>query len=561
LQARPIKGLERLQDSERERVRLEEIAALAARAEPDGTVWSRYNLAEVLPEPTPMTWAIVRRFMSGRGGYGLMYCDLGFDPDPALDEEGIFDLICGRPYCNLSREPRMHYRRLPFQHPFAALKADPQKALYPRPVIDPARAGWRFWLFLPVSLPRVIVQLIRAGLRQRRLSETLAEYLRRELFPAFAEETRREAGRDLTALDAAALRERLHFWIQRTLYDFARDSLKPTALAAIAMGKLEQALARALGPERARAAVGELIVGVRPDPEADLSSAIRELGSGTLDRATFLRCFGHRGSQEMELSCPRWSEDPAALDRLINPSHEGPVVDRPAGSWERIAVEANLTYPQRTTLEAELRHLLTYLGLRETAKHYLMMGYALIRRYLIELDRRLGLQGGIFFLTLEELPRLIAGEDLSRLIAERRRGRELALSLEVPPVLFSDDLEAIGRPPAVAGADVLHGVAVSAGVAEGPALVLRRPGETRPAAEGFILVCPTTDPAWVPLFVHARGLVMETGGVLSHGAIMAREYGRPAVAGIPDVHRRLRTGQRLRVDGGSGTVTILSNDE
>src|SRR5205823_9487111 len=95
---------------ERERVRAQEVAALKALAEPGGTVWSRFNLAEVLPEPTPMTWAIVQQFMSGKGGFGQMYRDLGFDPDPALDTIGMFDLICGRPYCNLSREPRMQFR-------------------------------------------------------------------------------------------------------------------------------------------------------------------------------------------------------------------------------------------------------------------------------------------------------------------------------------------------------------------------------------------------------------------------------------------------------------------
>src|SRR5262249_45069153 len=75
-----------------EQIRQEEIASLRARAEPSGTVWSRFNLAEILPEPTPMTWAIVRRFMSGQGGFGRMYRDFGFDPDRSLDEDGIFDL-------------------------------------------------------------------------------------------------------------------------------------------------------------------------------------------------------------------------------------------------------------------------------------------------------------------------------------------------------------------------------------------------------------------------------------------------------------------------------------
>src|SRR4029077_18597129 len=116
LQARPITVAGA---AEREQVRREEVAALAGMARPEGTVWSRYNLAEVLPEPTPMTWAIVRRFLSGQGGFGLMYRDFGFRPDAALDENGVYDLVCGRPYCNLSREPRMQYRTLPFEHPFA----------------------------------------------------------------------------------------------------------------------------------------------------------------------------------------------------------------------------------------------------------------------------------------------------------------------------------------------------------------------------------------------------------------------------------------------------------
>src|SRR5207249_3557285 len=167
------------------------------------------------------------------------------------------------------------------------------------------------------------------------------------------------------------------------------------------------------------------------------------------------------------------------------------------------------------------------------------------------------LQGGVFFLTPEELPALLRGEDMTDRINQRRRRRTLLLSLEVPQVLFSDDLEAIGRPVHTEGADVLRGVALSAGVAEGPALVAEEPTADVPS-HPYVLVCPSTDPAWVPLFAHARALVMETGGVLSHGAIVAREFGLPAVAGLPDVQRRLRTGQRLRVDGGTGLVTVLS---
>jgi pyruvate,water dikinase len=570
LQARAIKGLEERRTNarsatgttERERIRQEEIATLAAKAEPGGTVWSRYNLAEILPVPTPMTWAVVRRFMSGRGGFGLMYRDLGFDPDPALDDEGIYDLVCGRPYCNLSREPRMQFRQVPFEHPFAALKAAPQKALYPQPVLNPGRGGWRFW----VLLPWLLVKLIRAAGRVQRLSQSFAQRLRSEVLPGFAAETEREATHGLDSLDTQALLQRLEQWIQRTLHDFARESLKPTALAAVAMANLERALQRPLGPDRSRAALGELVMGVRPDPEADLPGAVGELAAGRLDRETFLKRFGHRSSQEMELAHPRWAEEPAALDQLVNQTggqareakHEG---TEWTGVWKRIAEEAKLSDSQRAKLEGEIQTLHTYLGLRETGKHYLMKGYALIRRVLVELDRRYSLNGDIFYLTPDELPRLTAGEDFSAVIGERRRRRTAALELEVPQVLFSDDLAAIGRPAEVVGADTLQGVPLSAGVAEGPALVLSEPSAAATAGEPYILVCPSTDPAWVPLFVHAKGLVMETGGVLSHGAIVAREFGLPAVAGLSDVHRRLRTGQRLRVDGSSGLVTVLPGND
>jgi pyruvate,water dikinase len=321
--------------------------------------------------------------------------------------------------------------------------------------------------------------------------------------------------------------------------------------------------------------LGELTLGVRPDPEADLPGALRELAAEQIDRSEFLKRFGHRGNQEMELSQPRWHEKPESLNLFTDQAHRQQSVGLEASPLERIAVEAKLSDSQRNIFEQELQSLHTYLGLRETAKHYLMKGYALIRRILVELDSRYHLAGGIFYLLPDELPRLVAGDNLCQVIAERRRRQDLLLSLEVPQVLFSDDLEAIGRPQEQSSSfrppkseelgekgtesvEILQGVPLSAGAAEGPALVLTDPTAAHEMSEPYILICPSTDPAWVPLFVNARGLVMETGGVLSHGAIVAREFGLPAVAGLPDIHRRLRTGQRIRVDGASGKLMLLS---
>lgn len=551
-----------LANPEREKVRQEEIAALRQRAEPSGTVWSRFNLSEILPEPTPMTWSIVKRFMSGKGGFGLMYRDLGFDPDPSVDDEGIYDVVCGRTYCNLSREPRMQHRLVPFEHSFATLKAAPHKAIYPEPVINNARLGWKRLLLMPV----IFFKMMRWGLALQQQSAACADQLRQKVLPDFGRETEAEASQDLTKLDEKALLDRLERWIRRTLYDFARESLKPTALAGFCMGNIQRGLTDVLGPAKVKSAMGQLVMGVRPDPEADLPSAVADLAAGRLDRAEFLKKFGHRGPQEMELSRPRWGEDSSALEQLVGQGsfavgfggHVG-LGNRESTSFrQRVAAEVRQKLAQQPALEAEVARLHTYLALRETSKHYLMKGYALIRRILVELDRRHSLQGGVFYLTLDELPRLARGEDLSAIIAERKKRRELLLSLEAPQVLFSDDLEAIGREMKLAGGETLEGVPLSAGMAEAPALVLSEPGGAAIPEEPYILVAPTTDPAWLPLFVHARGLVMETGGVLSHGAIVAREFGLPAVAGLPDIHRRLKTGQRLRVDGGTGTLTLLS---
>ena len=103
---------------------------------------------------------------------------------------------------------------------------------------------------------------------------------------------------------------------------------------------------------------------------------------------------------------------------------------------------------------------------------------------------------------------------------------------------------------------LLTGSPVSAGVVEGTVRVVLNPHGAQ-LVPGEILVCPATDPAWTPLFLSAGGLVMEVGGMMTHGSVVAREYGIPAVVGVRDATTRLQTGQRVRVDGSSGVITII----
>jgi pyruvate,water dikinase len=109
----------------------------------------------------------------------------------------------------------------------------------------------------------------------------------------------------------------------------------------------------------------------------------------------------------------------------------------------------------------------------------------------------------------------------------------------------------------VTGGPVLHGFAVSPGRVTGPACVIVSPSDVGRMLPDAILVCPTTTPAWTPLFAQARGLVTDIGGVAAHGSIVAREYGIPAVMGTGDGTRRIVDGQQVTVDGDAGTVTLI----
>jgi pyruvate,water dikinase len=576
LQARAIKhkGAARIDPKKREAYRQAEIARLSKMAEPGGTVWSRFNLSEILPDATPMTWSIVRRWMSASGGFGQMYRDLGYSPDPALADECAFDLIAGRVYCNLSRDSRMQFGSMPYVHDFAKLKKDPARAIYPQPEFKPRRTSLGFWMKFPIlALQQGWGESKRAGLLER-----FAKGFVETTVPAFVKSTEAAWKEDWASRSPSELLRTLDDWRTRTLDDFARESLKPAALAGIQMAKLEGAFARRFQPpgtklkpgetsgeERAKAALRELTMGVRPPDDADLAGGIEKLSAKKLPRDAFVADFGHRGNHEMELAQPRWAEEPESLDSMFGmgtaTSHSA---DGFYASLHRVGKELRLTPFQIPFVERELRLLHELLGLREAAKHYMLRGYALIRRVLVLLDERYDLDDGIFYLTYDELPELVklapgdpGIESFRRRAEERRAEREIALSLMLPQVLFSDDLEAIGRKIEVDGTASFQGTALSAGHAEALAWVLEDVAGAMPPAEPYILVCPTTDPAWVPLFGRAKGLVMETGGVLSHGAIVAREFGLPAVAGIPDVHRRLRTGQRLFVDGGTGIVKVL----
>ena len=157
-------------------------------------------------------------------------------------------------------------------------------------------------------------------------------------------------------------------------------------------------------------------------------------------------------------------------------------------------------------------------------------------------------------MTLTEARAAVAGSDLRETVAAHRElfTRESARR-RIPRVLLSDGTDAeVALVEVVEGA--LHGSPASPGAATGKARVILSPRGAH-LEPGEILVAPSTDPGWTPLFLTAGGLVMEMGGMMSHGAVVAREYGIPAVVGVANATERIATGDTVTVDGSSGVVS------
>ena len=553
-----------------EKFRHREVQHLKACTDEHGTVWCHHNIAEVLPAPLPMTWSVIKKFMSGVGGLGEAYRSLGFYPSKRVDSAGILDLICGRIYVNLNREAELHFEGFPFAHDFNALKQNPQQAMYAQAAPDIRQSRASFWLKLPLH----VVRMSKAEMRLRQCRSDFDQILTAAVFPAFQSEV--EAERDISYADLsdAELVEKFQRWCVKTLDHFAPKALTATLLAGFSLQRLAAVLQKCTDEAAAKSIVNRLISGLSGNLTVETNEKLQEIATGDLALSDFLKDYGHRGVDEFELAAPRWREDTTYLEQIVSSFQRDAVTSpaelggetpplRPSLS-KRESAERELTELMkdkgrlRKQIESELDFTRRYMPFRETAKFYLMLGYEQIRRALLELDCRYGFDGGIFYLVPDELQHLIDGKAFSDVIARRKMERDLMLQIEMPDVIFSDALEQIGAPLVTEAAEIYRGVGISAGIASGKARVLLKPSDARLSDRDYILVCPSTDPAWTPLFLHAAGLVMERGGILSHGAVVAREYGVPAVANIPNATRYIADGQMLQIDGNTGTLSILT---
>jgi rifampicin phosphotransferase len=320
------------------------------------------------------------------------------------------------------------------------------------------------------------------------------------------------------------------------------------------------------------------------DTQADAlaaSYAQRSLPSGIQEQLEeFFDEYGMRGFAEIDIGRPRWREEPAfVLQMLIGYLRLEDLSAAPDAVFERGAAEAARLkeeclarlrgglygFVRARKLNKAIRLMRVLGGMRELPRIYFTRIISIYRPLLLDYGEKLVARGellaaeDIFFVPVEQLRRFADGEALSLkpiVAAERAEYDREQARRQVPRLLLSTGESFYGGLSQEDSTDFV-GDAVSPGVVEGRVRVVLDPQGVS-LEPGEILVCPSTDPGWTPLFLMAGGLVTEMGGLVTHGSVVAREYGIPAVVGVRRATELLQTGWRVRLDGSAGRVTVLN---
>ncbi|MEA1978512.1 MAG: PEP/pyruvate-binding domain-containing protein [Chloroflexota bacterium] len=332
--------------------------------------------------------------------------------------------------------------------------------------------------------------------------------------------------------------------------------------------------------------------------QANLPSRVQE------SVASFMEHYGARCIGEIDIGTPRWREDPTHIMQILQSYLQikdpdmapDAVFARSAKSAEQAAAHLESAVRQMhggfikaRLLRWAISRYRALAGMREAPKFFAIRMMGIIRQGLLQSGQELVDAGhlkqrdDLFFLSIRELDELNEAMVKSKnrppaeqsepdlrtfmqanqiRIAERRaKYQREYLRKQIPRMLLSDGMtyyEGVRAPEGQEGAII--GDPVSPGEVEGTARVIFDPQSSQ-LSPGEILVCPGTDPAWTPLFLTASGLVMEVGGMMTHGSVVAREYGIPAVVGVHQATERIKTGQRLRVNGSTGEITLIDDEQ
>jgi phosphohistidine swiveling domain-containing protein len=510
-----------------------------------GTVWTTVNTAEALPGvPTPLGWTLwnhrLERAMRGA------FCDIGvLAPSDIRVPERIDDrysaIFYGRFSANVDQ-----MRAIGDLMPGTSGDALEQQllgAVHPGAVSNQSR---RRYPVVGVKMPRAALAVPKV-LRRRR----------EEIDAWWKAAVGTDAGPDTArARFAQAI-------------GYFEAVMRPHAVVTMLTQALYEQLTKLAATAGRPGLEIRLMTGYGEMEETRLMADLWSVSRDRLPLNAFLATHGFHGPAEGEVSSRSWREDPSPILSLVETyrgmdESSGPRAVEQDRMQERGTAVAELLsalpWFRRPAAKVVLGAARRYIPLREVGKTAFLQALDVARASARVLGEDLAERGvlgdpeDVFYLTVDELDSPPA--KAKELVAFRRERREEYLGLRVPD-WWTGMPEAI-RPAAAEAAQVgeeLTGVAGSPGVVEGRARVVLDPSEV--LEPGEILVCETTDPSWTSLFLVAAGLVIDIGGPISHGAIVARELGVPCVINTRTGTRRLQTGDLLRVDGSAGVVQVL----
>jgi rifampicin phosphotransferase len=538
-------------------------------------LWTRTNIGENLPFPvTPATETLL--------------LDM-FQP-------------AARPQARPTQGMRRFYGRLYFNEG-AMLHNLAEEWGIPRRMLDKSW-GSRSWApesergrMRPLRLLRRLGGLARSRLAARLKGRplTAAEFF------AQVERWTAEFGRqDLSALDAPAVWEQIALWRERGRAAFA-DNLRFNVSAAIGYAMLErlvrkwaadpgllvdliaapdQVYSAEVGPALWRMAASLTEAGLAPwlletPPQQALARLESDPAAAAFRRqlADFLARHGHRCPNELEFYNPRWGEEPAQVIDLVSnylraEAQRDPVAaaeqQRRRADQARATILARLGPGRRPIMRSALQRAQRAIATRDNSRYAMARIIYPLRQLYARLGQLWAAQGwieragDIFFFTVAEIGQRITPApdrpaDLRPLVAARRQAYEYWFAISPPDALSADGTPIIAAP---ADATCLQGLPASAGRVRGRARIVHNVQDALRLGAGDILITRATDPGWTPIFPLVSAIVLEVGGQLSHGAIVAREYGTPAVINVVGATRIIREGQLIVVDGSTGEVLL-----
>lgn len=538
LQARPVTALHSHSNQQKEIAK--ELSRLRKK-HPHNVIWDGQTFSEWTGFPSYLTFSIWKDAFAPEGAFSkalkrIGY--LGFTKHSFSPKDTLLERVFGRAYVNLSLLEPLFFGPTPYTI-----------APMPRPHLV---FNWR--KINLTSILRTPQAMYRMALVAWRLQSERRGYLNRcsSELAQFRNDFARPVDPDFFKNWDS---ERLVKHFKEEAHKFSTQHLEwPFVLIILAeatLQTLQALLKRIYGAKGAEQTLQKWLGMGLQTLTVKMNSEYRESSAHPEQRSFFMNRYGHRGPGELDLSNPRWVE---LGDRAFGKTAANFHV-----KYEDVEVEINkLGRFQKPVILQEWRFLKKMLELREQWKMEIMRPYAHMRWMALEIGNRLGIGEDVFWLRLSEVLKCKDFATYQNKVNDRKQRFNSFRKISFPVVVGLDELEEILSGKDTTNRGALEGEGLSPGMAFGEVRVVVDPEKERVSdwPENVVLVAEATDPGWTPLFQHAKAVVVEKGGVLSHCAIVAREMGIPAVSQIQKCHLRLKNGDHVWVDGSNGRIVL-----